>query len=215
MHKPYSAITPEGYHTIFLSGFSAVIFALIGCWPMAFLLLLVTGFACHFFRDPERVIPSRADVAVAPADGKIIRISSVADPFSGESRQCISIFMNVLNVHVNRIPVTGNVKAIEYKPGRFLNASLNKASEDNERCLYSIKDQNGDAWSMVQVAGLIARRIVCRVERGEEVTRGERFGMIKFGSRVDLYIPADYNPTVMVGDVVMAGSSIVAQKDEK
>lgn len=213
MRKPYSAITPEGYHSIFLSGFSSLIFALIGCWPVAFLLLLLTGFACHFFRDPERVIPAKKDVAVSPADGKIIRISTSADPFSGETRQCISIFMNVLSVHVNRIPVDGKVKAIEYKAGRFLNASLNKASEDNERCLYSIADKNGDAWTMVQVAGLIARRIVCRVDRGEEVTRGERFGMIKFGSRVDLYIPDGYIPAVMVGDVVMAGSSILAQKE--
>lgn len=214
MRKPYSAITPEGYHAIFLSGFSALIFAIIGCWPVAFLLLLLTGFACHFFRDPERVIPSKKDAAVSPADGKVIRISNSADPFSGETRQCISIFMNVLNVHVNRIPVDGKIKSIEYKAGRFLNASLNKASEDNERCLYSITDKDGDSWTMVQVAGLIARRIVCRVDRGEEVTRGERFGMIKFGSRVDLYLPEGYIPAVMVGDAVMAGSTILAQKED-
>lgn len=214
MRKPYSAITPEGYHAIFLSGFSTLVFALIGCWPVAFVLLLLTGFACHFFRDPERVIPARKNIAVAPADGKIIRIASVADPFSGESRQCVSIFMNVFNVHVNRMPVSGTVKAIEYKPGRFLNASLNKASEENERCLYSISDKNGDAWTMIQVAGLVARRIVCRVDRGEEVSMGERFGMIKFGSRVDLYIPEGYTPAVMVGDVVMAGSSILAHKED-
>lgn len=215
MRKPYTAITPEGYHAIFLTAFASLIFALIGCWPISFLFLLLTGFACHFFRDPERVIPARKNVAVSPADGKIIRIASVNDPFSGESRQCISIFMNVLNVHVNRIPVSGNIKAIEYKPGRFLNASLNKASEDNERCLYSIQDRNGDYWTMVQVAGLIARRIVCRAERGEEVERGERFGMIKFGSRVDLYIPEDYIPAVMVGDVVMGGSTVLAHKEDE
>lgn len=214
MRKPYAAITPDGYHAIFLSGFSSLIFALIGCWPVAFILLLLTGFACHFFRDPERVIPSRKDIAVSPADGKIIRIATVADPFSGESRQCISIFMNVFNVHVNRMPVDGTVKAIEYKAGRFLNASLNKASEDNERCLYSLADSDGETWTMVQVAGLVARRIVCRVDRGEEVKRGERYGMIKFGSRVDMYIPDSYMPSVMVGDVVMAGSTILAQKTQ-
>lgn len=214
MRKPYAAITPEGYHSIFLTGFASLIFALIGCWPLAFAFLLLTGFACHFFRDPERVVPARKNIAVSPADGKIIRIAGAADPFSGESRQCISIFMNVLNVHVNRIPVSGTIKAIEYKPGRFLNASLNKASEDNERCLYSIADKDGGSWSMVQVAGLVARRIVCRVERGEEVEMGERFGMIKFGSRVDLYIPEGYIPEVMVGDVVMAGTTVLARKED-
>lgn len=214
MRKPYAAITPEGYHSIFLSAFSSLIFALIGCWPVAFILLLLTGFACHFFRDPERVVPDKKNIAVSPADGKIIRIASVTDPLNGESRQCISIFMNVLNVHVNRMPVSGTVKAIEYKPGRFLNASLSKASEDNERCLYSIQDKKGDTWTMVQVAGLIARRIVCRVDKGETVTRGERFGMIKFGSRVDVYIPEGYIPTVMVGDTVMAGSTILAHKED-
>lgn len=214
MRQPYAAITPEGYHSIFLIGFSSLIFALIGCWPMAFVFLLLTGFVCHFFRDPERVIPVRKNIAVAPADGKIIRISNLADPFSGENRQCISIFMNVFNVHVNRIPVSGTVKAIEYKPGRFLNASLNKASEENERCLYSLTDKNGDAWTMIQVAGLVARRIVCRVDSGEDVNMGERFGMIKFGSRVDLFIPEGYIPAVMVGDVVMAGSTILAHKED-
>lgn len=214
MRKPYAAITPEGYHSIFLTGFSSLVFAIIGCWPVAFILLLLTGFACHFFRDPERVIPDKKDVAVSPADGKIIRIYSATDPLSGEKRQCISIFMNVLNVHVNRIPVSGTVKAIEYKAGRFLNASMDKASEDNERCLYSIVDKDGKDWTMVQISGLIARRIVCRVDRGEEVERGDRFGMIKFGSRVDLYIPEGYFPSVMVGDVVMAGTSILASKED-
>ncbi len=212
MRKPYSAIAVEGYHAIFLSGFCCLVFALLGWWPLAFLLLLLTGFACHFFRDPERVISTKPGIAVSPADGKIIRITSVMDPFTGQSRQCISIFMNVFNVHVNRIPVSGKVSSIEYKAGRFLNASLNKASEDNERCLYAITDEHGEVWYMVQVAGLVARRIVCRVDENEKVTRGERFGMIKFGSRVDLYIPDGYTPSVMVGDVVMAGSSVIAHK---
>lgn len=215
MRKPYTAITAEGYHSIFLGGFTSLIFALIGCWPLAVIFLLLTGFACHFFRDPERVIPAEKNVAVSPADGKIIRIANVTDPLNGETRQCVSIFMNVINVHVNRMPVSGKVKAIEYKPGRFLNANLNKASEDNERCLYAIEDENGTSWTMVQVAGLIARRIVCRVDRGEEVARGERFGMIKFGSRVDMYIPEGYIPSVMVGDVVMAGSTILAHKEDE
>jgi phosphatidylserine decarboxylase len=214
MRKPYAAIAVEGYHAIFLTGFAAVIFALLEWWVPAFCFLLFTGFACHFFRDPERVISMRPDIAVSPADGKIIRISRPADPFTGQPRQCVSIFMNVLNVHVNRMPVSGLVSSIVYKPGRFLNASLNKASEDNERCLYSITDNEGNVWGLAQVAGLIARRIVCRVDEGEKVSRGERFGLIKFGSRVDLYLPDNYTPSVMVGDLVQAGHTIIAHKSE-
>ncbi|MDL2285294.1 phosphatidylserine decarboxylase family protein [Desulfovibrio sp. OttesenSCG-928-F07] len=214
MRKPYSAITAEGYHAIFLSGFCCIVLALLGWWPLAILAMGLTGFACHFFRDPERVISSKPGIAVSPADGKIIRISTVTDPFTGESRQCISIFMNVFNVHVNRMPVSGVVSSIDYKPGRFLNASLNKASEDNERCLYAVKDEDGEMWYMVQVAGLVARRIVCRVDEGETVKRGERYGMIKFGSRVDLYLPDNYTPSVMVGDVVLAGHTTIAHKPD-
>lgn len=212
MRKPYAAIAPEGYHAIFLSGFTALIFALLDWWPLAFPALLLTAFACHFFRDPERVVPSRPDIAVSPADGKIIRIMQAADPFSGQPRQCVSIFMNVFNVHVNRMPVSCKVEAITYKSGRFLNAGLDKASEDNERCLYALNDAEGNAWTMAQVAGLVARRIVCRVEEGEKVGRGERFGLIKFGSRVDVYLPESYAPSVLVGDIVQAGHSVIAQK---
>ncbi len=143
----------------------------------------------NFFRDPERVVPYEDDVAVSPADGRIIRIERRIDPVTGESRQCVCVFMNVFNVHVNRAPVTGTISAIKYHPGKFFNASLDKASTDNERCEYQVTDANGDTWTFVQIAGLVARRIVCRVERGDELTRGERFGMIRFGSRVDLYLP--------------------------
>ncbi|MDL2307388.1 phosphatidylserine decarboxylase family protein [Desulfovibrio sp. OttesenSCG-928-C06] len=214
MRKPSIGLTAEGFHSIFIFAFTTIIFALIGCWPMSLIFLLLTWFACHFFRDPERVTTTEKGVAVSPADGKIIRISNLPDPISGETRQCISIFMNVFSVHVNRMPVGGKISTILYKPGRFLNASLNKASQDNERCCYAIEDENGDTWQMVQIAGLVARRIVCRVDEGDELKRGERYGMIKFGSRVDLYIPDGYTPSIMVGDVVMAGQTVLARKAE-
>ncbi|MDR2892917.1 MAG: phosphatidylserine decarboxylase family protein [Deltaproteobacteria bacterium] len=213
MRKPSIGITAEGFHSISLLAFVSLIFAIYGCWPVSLLFLLLTAFAMHFFRDPERVTPTAPGLAVSPADGKIIRISNLPDPISGEVRQCISIFMNVFSVHVNRMPVAGKISAIVYKPGRFLNASLNKASEDNERCCYAVTDPDGETWQMVQISGLIARRIVCRVDEGDELGRGERFGMIKFGSRVDLYLPAGYTPGVMVGDIVMAGQTVVARKD--
>ena len=214
MRKPSTSITAEGFHSIFMSAFSALVFSLLYWWPLACICLLLTAFSCHFFRDPERVVPVKPDIGVSPADGKVIRIANMPDPFAGDMRQCISIFMNVFNVHVNRMPVTGKVTGISYKQGRFLNASLNKASEDNERCAYAITDEDGNNWYMVQIAGLVARRIVCRVDEGEEVKRGERFGMIKFGSRVDVYLPATYVPNVMVGDVVLAGHSILTRKAE-
>ena len=214
MRKPSIGITAEGFPSIFLCTLSAFIFVFIGCWPMSIVFLLLTFFACNFFRDPERVVPSGPGLAVSPADGKIIRISNMPDPINGEVRQCISVFMNVFNVHVNRMPVTGKISGIVYKPGHFLNASLNKASESNERCCYNIIDASGDSWQMVQIAGLIARRIVCRVDEGDELKRGERYGMIKFGSRVDVYLPPNYNAAVMVGDKVLAGQSVLARKNE-
>ncbi|MDR2503619.1 MAG: phosphatidylserine decarboxylase family protein [Deltaproteobacteria bacterium] len=215
MRKPYSAITAEGYPVILGSGFAALVFGVLDWWPPALLFLLFSAFAGHFFRDPERVIPGKAGLAVSPADGKIIRIAQMSDPFSGRPQQCISIFMNVFDVHVNRAPVSAAIRAIEYKSGRFINASLNKASEDNERCLYSLTDEDGLSWTVVQIAGLIARRIVCRVDEGEKIKRGERFGMIKFGSRVDVYLPDGWTPKVMLGDVVLAGHSVLAHKAEQ
>jgi len=156
--------------------------------------------------------PSEDDIAVSPADGRVIRVEPKADPITGEVRPCISIFMNVFNVHVNRSPVAGRVEAIRYFPGKFFNAALDKASTDNERCAYLVRDDGGRSWVMVQVAGLIARRIVCRVEEGDTLARGERYGMIRFGSRVDLYLPPDYSAVVANGDVVAAGESILARK---
>lgn len=207
-------IAPEGYPFIFLCAFSAIIFGIVGCWPVAVLFLAATWFSGHFFRDPERVVPTEKDVAVSPADGKVVRIQPAPDPFSGEMATCISVFMNVCSVHVNRSPVAGKVKGIVYYPGAFINAARDKASTDNERCAYAIESKEG-AFTVVQIAGLIARRIVCRVAEGEKLDRGERFGLIRFGSRVDVYLPGNYAPAVAVGEKVFAGQSIVARKNEK
>lgn len=212
MRKACIGITPEGAPSIGLSALSALIFALLGCWVLAVLFLLLTFFCCNFFRDPERVVPRADGLAVSPADGKVIKITAMPDPFDNKPRTCICVFMNVFNVHVNRSPVAGTVKAIAYHEGKFLNASWDKASHDNERCAYSVEEPGGATWSMVQIAGLVARRIVCRVDEGDALSRGERFGMIKFGSRVDLYLPEGYEPKVNVGDKVLAGQSVLAAR---
>ncbi len=211
MRKASMGITPEGWPCIILCAVTALIFALF-CWPMAVIFVVLTWFSAHFFRDPERVVPQEDDVAVSPADGKVIRIDRRQDPITGEDVQCICIFMNVFSVHVNRSPVRGQVTAIQYHAGKFFNAAWDKAATDNERCAYALRDADGQPWTMVQIAGLIARRIVCRAEIGDDLSRGERFGMIRFGSRVDLYIPEGYVPAVTVGEQVFAGQSIVARK---
>lgn len=212
MRKASTGVAPEGLPFILLLSLTALTFAALRCWPVALLFLVLAWFAGHFFRDPERVIPSEADAAVSPADGKIIRVEPRCDPLTGETRTCICIFMNVFNVHVNRSPVACHVESIRYFPGAFFNAALDKASTSNERCAYLLRDREERPWTMVQVAGLLARRIVCRVEEGDSLARGERYGMIRFGSRLDLYLPPDYSAVVAVGDKVLAGESILAKK---
>jgi phosphatidylserine decarboxylase len=212
MRIPSVGITPEGWPFIGLCAFSSCIFALIGCQTAAGIFLVLTWFSAHFFRDPERVTPDAPGLAVSPADGKIIGIGPRQDPLTGEERTCVSIFMNVFSVHVNRSPVEAEVEAIRYHPGKFFNASLDKSSTDNERCAYLLRDADGGTWTMIQIAGLIARRIVCRTDEGDRLARGQRCGLIRFGSRVDLFLPAGYAPACAVGDQVFAAQSIVARK---
>ena len=212
MRIPSVGITPEGWPFIGLCAFSSCIFALLGCRAAAFIFLVLTWFSAHFFRDPERVTPGDPGLAVSPADGKVIGIGPRQDPLTGEERVCISIFMNIFSVHVNRSPVDAEVESIRYHPGKFLNASLDKSSTDNERCAYLLRDADGGTWTMIQIAGLIARRIVCRTDEGDRLARGQRYGLIRFGSRVDLFIPAGYVPTCATGDQVFAAQSIVARK---
>lgn len=213
MRQPHISLCPEGFSAIVITGFSTLLFAILGWWIPALGFWLLFLFSMHFFRDPDRVAPEGADIAASPADGTVVNIATRADPFTNEQLCCISIFMSVFNVHVNRSPVNCTVQAIRYFPGKFINASFDKASLDNERCAWSLQDNDGIHWSMVQIAGLIARRIVCRAEVGDRVKLGERLGMIRFGSRVDLYLPDGYSPTIGIGTKVFAGQTVVARKN--
>jgi len=212
MHRPSIQIAPEGLP--FIGFFALVALAFAGLeWELpAIVFLALTGFSLYFFRDPERIIHANPDHALSPADGKVIRIETRRDPLTDEDRTCISIFMDVFSVHVNRSPISGNVERIQYIKGSFLNASFDKSSTDNERCAYLIRDNAQSTWTMVQVAGLVARRIVCRVEEGDTLAQGSRYGLIRFGSRVDLYIPEGYTSRVSIGDKVFAGETLLAGK---
>lgn len=207
-------IAKEGYPIIGLLAVSALVFACFKCPFGAVVFLVLLWFSVFFFRDPERVVPTAKNLAVSPADGKVIRIWKREDPVSGEEKTCISVFMNLFSVHVNRSPITGKLQKIVYYPGKFLNASFDKASTDNERCAYQMTDEDGLSWEFVQISGLVARRIVCRADEGDELVRGERFGMIRFGSRVDVYIPEQYESAVKIGEQVFAGQSVLAKKKD-
>lgn len=212
MRSSHFGLAPEGWPTIGLLAVAVLAFGALR-WPApALIALALCWFSAHFFRDPERVTPQEKGLAVSPADGRVVRVEPRTDPMTGETRVCVSIFMNVFSVHVNRAPVASAVERIAYWPGKFLNAALDKASTDNERCGYLLREDDGSAWTMVQIAGLVARRIVCSVTEGERLARGQRYGMIRFGSRVDLYVPEGYAPAVKIGERVFAGQSVIARR---
>lgn len=204
-------VASAGYPLIFASAFATSVLALLQLRAPALLGLAVTFFIAFFFRDPDRVVPVSDGAVISPADGRVVIAGKVDQTlFYDGPCQKVSIFMSVFNVHVNRIPHEGKVEKIDYHPGKFVNASLDKASEGNERnAIYMITDQ-GQRFCMVQIAGLIARRIICHIQAGETVYRGRRFGMICFGSRLDVYLPIEARLNVAVGDRVKAGTSIVA-----
>lgn len=180
-------------------------------WPLSLLLAALGLFSLWFFRDPDRTPPPDPRAVVSPADGRVIKIDQGApEPLTGENRLKISIFMSVVNVHVNRAPMDGRVEAVRYSPGKFLVASLDKASADNEQNAVMLED-HGVRVVFVQIAGLVARRIVCRIGEGQTVSRGQRIGMIRFGSRLDVYLPRSAEVMVAVGDVVRAGESALAR----
>ena len=210
MIAPQAGVAHEGKPFIFLSAFAAFLFALLDYPLPAIFFLLVCAFTV--FRDPERVVPDGAGLAVSPADGRVIKVLTRQDPVSQEERTCICIFMNLFNVHVNRVPVKSTVVSRIYHPGAFVNASFDKASELNERLVWVLDSEEGERWYMVQIAGLVARRIVARAEVGDRLERGERVGIIRFGSRVDLYLPAGYHPNVREGECVFAGQTVVAKR---
>jgi len=204
------SVAKPGFYFIIAAAFATAVFALIGATLVALTGLVITFFICWFFRDPDRVVPMFEGAVVSPADGKVIIVGSVEEsPFVTEKCIKISIFMNIFNVHVNRIPHEGTVKGIIYVPGKFFSANLDKASKENEHNAVLIETDKGKAFCVVQIAGLIARRIICRLNEGDSVIRGERFGMICFGSRLDVYLPADAKISVTVGNKVKAGSSIL------
>jgi phosphatidylserine decarboxylase len=215
MRPTTTGIAHEGFVPIGFLGLTTLTFALLDCAEAALFFLILLGCAVFFFRDPERAVAAGENFAVSPADGKIVLIADREDPFGSGNRTCISIFMSVFSVHVNRSPVAGTLIGLNYFPGSFFSASHSKASRENERCAWQLRDGQGRNWSFVQVAGLLARRISPRAEVGDALARGERFGMIRFGSRVDLYLPEGYAAAVDIGDAVSAGQTVIARLAER
>jgi len=211
---PYRSVSPiatPGLKFIFAAAFLTLLLFLMGWTIPGWFAILMTLFICWFFRDPERVAPDNSNCLVSPADGKIIIVEErPTNDFTHEACIKISIFMNVFNVHVNRIPFKGTVEEMIYLPGKFINASFDKASEHNERNALVIRTDSGALYGVVQIAGLIARRIVCKVKKGDLLERGSRYGMICFGSRLDLYLPLHSEVAVGLGQKVQAGSTILA-----
>lgn len=202
-------IAREGW-LVLLAAFAAASLAtwFLGVWSIPFWIWAV--FALQFFRDPVRVPPSDADAVISPADGRIVVVEKVHDEVLNREALKISVFMNVFNVHSNKSPVDGVVKSIRYTPGRFVNADLDKASTENERNALHIAAPRGDV-TCVQIAGLIARRILCYARIGDTLARGQRYGFIRFGSRVDVYLPVSAHPEVSIGQKVTGGRTILAR----
>lgn len=198
-----------------LGGVAVLLLGLaIGAW-LAWLGLIFILFCLYFFRDPERVPPPRPGMILAAADGRVVLVGPAVPPpelgLGVSPRPRVAIFLSVLDVHVNRVPVSGTVTRIAYRHGKFLNASVDKASEDNERNALAIRLPDGREMAVVQIAGLIARRILCDVRQGDAVRAGDRFGIIRFGSRTDLYLPEGVEPLVAVGQIMIGGETVVAR----
>ena len=206
---PHPLIAREGWPFLTGSVAAAVVVQWLAGW-WAIPLWIAALFVLQFFRDPPRDVPDEADAVVSPADGRIVAIEKVRDPYLDREALKISVFMNVFNVHSNRSPVDGTVKQRWYHEGAFVNAALDKASTENERNALWIRTRGGRDVTCVQIAGLVARRILCYVDQGVELTRGQRYGFIRFGSRVDVYLPLDAKPVAALGDKVQAASSVLA-----
>jgi phosphatidylserine decarboxylase len=207
---PHPAIAKEGWAHIAIAVIVAVVAtAFFRWWSFPFWIAVV--FVLQFFRDPARDIPDGEGLVLCPADGRVLVVAKERDPYLQRDALKVSIFMNVFNVHSNRSPVDGAVKTVTYSAGTFLNASLDKASTGNERNALHLRTDSGVDVTCVQVAGLIARRILCYVKAGDRLARGERYGFIRFGSRVDVYLPPDARARVAIGDKVKASSTVLAQ----
>lgn len=209
-------IHTEGYR--FIAIFAVVTLVLF--WiadPLGWLGVLATAWCTYFFRDPPRITPVREGLIISPADGVVQAIEPAAPPpelgMGDDKRVRISVFMNVFDVHVNRVPADGEITGLSYRPGKFFNASLDKASEDNERQALRMTTADGKDIAFVQIAGLVARRILCTVFEGQKVKAGERFGMIRFGSRVDVYLDEGMVPLAIAGQRAVAGETVLAASD--
>jgi len=212
--KIFPKIHTEGYKFIVIAGFITIILLLVNGF-FGLIGLLLTIWVYYFFRDPERVIIGDDNYLVSPADGEVIKVEEADGPkelnLENKKFKKISIFMNVFDCHVNRTPCSGQVEDILYKPGKFLNASLDKASEDNERNYYKLKDNHGNDIVVVQIAGLVARRIVCETNKDQTLNQGDRIGMIRFGSRADVYYE-NYEPLVKIGQTAISGETLLAKR---
>ena len=212
--KIFPKIHSEGYKFLVIAGIITIIFYIFSSF-LGLLGLVLTIWVYYFFRDPDRIIINDDNYLVSPADGEVIKVEEVDGPkelgLENKKFKKISIFMNVFDCHVNRTPCSGKIEEILYKPGKFVNASLDKASEDNERNYYKIKDSHGNDIVVVQIAGLVARRIVCESSKDQDLKQGDRIGMIRFGSRADVYYE-NYEPLVQIGQTSIAGETLLAKK---
>ena len=210
MMYPHPIIAKEGWPYLALVGAVTLLVHYLGGVAWSWPLWIIFIFVLQFFRDPQRIAALGRDLVLSPADGRIVVVEKANDPYAGREALKISVFMNVFNVHSNRSAVNGSVKEIQYFPGKFVNADLDKASTENERNAVVI-DANGQIVTLVQVAGLIARRILCYIHVGDRLKAGERYGFIRFGSRVDVYLPLTAEPLVSVGDKVFATNTALAR----
>ena len=205
---------PEGRK--FVAIFAAITLVLFLLWePLGWVGVGLTVWVYYFFRDPERVVPVQEGIMVSPADGIVSLLEPAVPPselgLGSEPMTRVSVFMSVFNCHVNRIPAAGRITTVAYHHGKFLNASLDKASEQNERNGITVELRDGRQYGVVQIAGLVARRIMCWSKEGSDMQRGERFGLIRFGSRLDIYLPSGTEPTVQIGQTMIAGETIIAR----
>ena len=206
---PHPIVAREGWPFLAASVAAAALATwALGAWSAP--LWLVALFVLQFFRDPPREIPEGRGLVLSPADGRIVQVGKARDDYLGREALKVSVFMNVFNVHSNRSPVDGTVENVWYFPGKFVNADLDKASTDNERNAIHLRTAAGEDVTAVQVAGLIARRILCYAGKGDRLSRGQRYGFIRFGSRVDVYLPPGSVPRVAIGDRVSATSTVLA-----
>lgn len=208
---PHPIIAREGWPFLAAATLVSILVTVFAGWLWALPLWAITLFILQFFRDPPRAIPAGDNLVLCPADGRVVKVERVTDPYLKRDALVVSVFMNVFNVHSNRSPVDGTIKKVWYFPGSFVNAALDKASLANERNALWIKTKSGQDVTCVQIAGLVARRILCYVKAKDKLARGQRYGFIRFGSRVDVYLPPSARVKVTLGDKVKASRDVLAE----